>query len=92
VIETEILEDVIQLKISDNGCGISTENLEIIFDQFVSLPTQYSVVGTGIGLYVSRLLAEAHGGSLHAESEGVGLGSTFILKLPLLQSKNHSTD
>jgi PAS domain S-box-containing protein len=92
VIETEILKDVIQLKIMDNGCGISTENLEIIFDQFVSLPTQYSVVGTGIGLYVSRLLAEAHGGSLHAESEGAGLGSTFILKLPLIKNEISSSE
>ena len=74
------------IRVRDNGCGISTENLEIIFNQFVSLPTQYSVGGTGIGLYVSRLLAEAQGGTLRAESDGSGLGSTFILELPLLNS------
>ncbi len=92
ILETEIIDDVIQLKIVDNGCGISTENLEIIFDQFVSLPTQYSVGGTGIGLYVSRLLAEAQGGSLRAESDGAGMGSTFILELPLLKDKIASTE
>ncbi len=85
-LETEIFDEIIQLRIIDNGCGISTENLEIIFNQFVSLPTQYSVGGTGIGLYVSRLLAEAQGGTLRAESDGSGLGSTFILELPLLNS------
>jgi PAS domain S-box-containing protein len=91
-LETEIIEDVIQIKIVDNGCGIAIENLEIIFDQFVSLPTQYSVKGTGIGLYVSRLFAEAQGGSLWAESEGAGLGSTFILELPLSKNIPASTD
>ncbi|MHA2237566.1 MAG: ATP-binding protein [Candidatus Hodarchaeales archaeon] len=91
-IEIEILQDVIQLKVMDNGCGISTENLEIIFDQFISLPTEYSVIGTGIGLYVSRLLAKAQGGALWAESEGIGQGSTFILEIPLLKGQIPSSD
>jgi PAS domain S-box-containing protein len=75
-------EDNVKIKVSDNGAGISPENLERIFDQFVSIPTKFSATGTGIGLYISSKIINAHKGQLIAESEGEGLGSSFIIKLP----------
>ncbi|MHA1228627.1 MAG: ATP-binding protein, partial [Candidatus Hodarchaeales archaeon] len=84
--KVEKTESTVRIIISDNGEGIAPENLEKIFEQFVSIQTKLSVSGTGIGLYVSRKLAEAHGGSLKAYSEGEGKGATFVLELPLLKN------
>ena len=64
------------------GAGIAPKNLEIIFDQFVTIPTEYSTTGTGIGLYLCRKIIEAHGGKITAQSKGRGQGATFIVELP----------
>ncbi len=75
-------EGYVEIKISDNGAGISSENIDKIFDQFVSIPTKFSATGSGIGLYISRKIIIAHEGKLTAESKGEGSGSSFIIKLP----------
>ncbi|MHA1977984.1 MAG: sensor histidine kinase [Candidatus Hodarchaeales archaeon] len=77
------VEDYLRVSIGDNGAGIASENLEIIFNQFVSLQTEFSSTGTGIGLYVARQIVNNLGGEIRAESEGVGLGSTIIVRLPI---------
>jgi len=82
IVELSSDNDYVKIKISDNGAGISSENLGKIFNQFVSIPTKYSVVGSGIGLYISRKIILAHDGKLTAESKGVGLGSSFTINLP----------
>lgn len=79
---TEIHSDKVRIILSDNGAGIAKENLEKIFEQFVTIPTDFYVGGTGVGLYISRKIAEAHYGTLTAESEGSGKGARFILELP----------
>ncbi len=81
-IETEILHNTIRFRIIDNGAGITHDNLERIFHQFTAIPTQYSEGGTGIGLYLSRMIVEAHGGKLTAHSEEKGQGSMFLVELP----------
>lgn len=81
---TEILSDRVRIIIEDNGAGISEENLDIIFEQFISIPTKYYAGGTGIGLYISQKIAQAHGGTLVAFSEGEGKGARFVLVLPRL--------
>ena len=70
------------LVIKDNGAGIAQENLGLIFEQFVSIPTEFCSTGTGIGLYLSQKIIEEHGGALIVNSNGVGKGSTFIIDLP----------
>ncbi len=79
---SEILPDLIRIKISDNGAGIDSKNMDRIFEQFVSIPTKYTITGTGIGLFISRKTIEAHEGSLAAKSEGVNRGATFVIELP----------
>ncbi len=70
----------VQVRVSDNGRGIPEELSERIFERFFRAdPTG---VGTGLGLYLSRGLAEAMGGSLVLESSRVGHGSVFRLTLP----------
>ena len=84
LIETcfEVFPGFIQIEIKDNGAGIAPENLERIFEQFVSIGTEFSVAGTGVGLYLSKMIIFAHGGTIRARSEGLGQGSTFTIVLP----------
>ena len=84
LIETsfEVFPGFIQIEIKDNGAGIAPENLERIFEQFVSIGTEFSVAGTGVGLYLSKMIIFAHGGTIQARSEGLGQGSTFTIVLP----------
>jgi signal transduction histidine kinase len=70
--------------VSDNGTGIAPEVLPHIFDLFTQGPRSLarSEGGLGVGLNVVRNLVGMHGGSITAESDGVGRGSRFTLRLP----------
>ncbi len=81
-IDLEISSTVIRVNFTDNGAGIAPGNLSRIFEQFVSIQTKYSVTGTGIGLYLSIGIMNAHGGTITAHSKGTGAGSTFSIELP----------
>ncbi|MDX6635721.1 MAG: two-component system, OmpR family, sensor histidine kinase BaeS [Solirubrobacterales bacterium] len=74
----------VEIAVSDNGPGIPAEQLERIFERFTrgDAGLTQRVGGTGLGLAISKSLAEAHGGSISAEST-VGQGSTFRLRLPV---------
>ncbi|MEA2627146.1 MAG: hypothetical protein QOD06_3191 [Candidatus Binatota bacterium] len=73
------------ITIEDDGIGIPAEILPRIFDVFAQgeQPIDRSRGGLGLGLTLVRRLAELHGGSVHAESEGPGRGSRFTVRLPL---------
>jgi signal transduction histidine kinase len=71
----------VRVEVSDHGTGISAEDLEKIFDEFVQLDAGGQPQGTGLGLAISRRLAELLNGSLEVESRP-GEGSTFRLTLP----------
>ncbi|RLU09063.1 two-component sensor histidine kinase [Pseudomonas prosekii] len=79
-------EDVLHMHIRDDGIGISAEALPFIFEPFVQdvHAIGFNGAGLGIGLTVVRELVEAHGGTVVGTSEGDGLGSTFIVTLPLV--------
>jgi PAS domain S-box-containing protein len=79
-------ENNVRILIADNGAGIASENIERIFEQFVNIETEYYVQGMGIGLYLSRLIVEAHGGDLTASSPGEGKGSTFSATIPIIET------
>jgi CheY-like chemotaxis protein len=69
--------------VSDNGNGISPDNLERIFELFVQeQPSGYGNTGLGIGLALTRKLVELHGGTVRAASAGPSHGSTFRIELP----------
>jgi len=72
--------EVVEVRIRDHGAGIAEEALERIFDKFVRERGD-SVSGTGLGLYISRQVVDAHGGRIWAESEP-GSGATFHVSLP----------
>ncbi|WP_210126067.1 ATP-binding protein [Staphylococcus sp. GDY8P85P] len=71
------------LYISDTGSGISPEHLELVFDRFYKVEASRTrgKQGTGLGLFICKMIIEEHGGSIQVESE-VNKGTTFIIKLP----------
>jgi signal transduction histidine kinase len=74
------------ITVQDTGIGIPPEKLDLVFQEFtqVDSSTTRKVGGTGLGLPISRRLAEMHGGRLWAESTGIeGEGSTFFVELPV---------
>jgi CheY-like chemotaxis protein/anti-sigma regulatory factor (Ser/Thr protein kinase) len=75
--------DFLVLRVTDTGQGMTAEQLAELFQPFNRLGRERSgIEGTGIGLVISRRLAELMGGSLQARSEA-GIGSTFLLALPI---------
>ena len=78
-------DDTVVLRVVDSGMGISAAELGHIFTMFNQAAAARAVdhVGLGIGLALAKQLAELHGGSLTAASEGLGKGSAFTLRLPL---------
>jgi heavy metal sensor kinase len=75
------------IRVTDSGPGIAEEHLPRIFDRFyrVDQSRNQASGGSGLGLSISRWIAEAHGGTLTAES-APGSGSTFTVRLPLTSS------
>jgi signal transduction histidine kinase/ActR/RegA family two-component response regulator len=73
------------IKVIDTGIGLPPEMLTRVFDLFAQADRSLdrSEGGLGIGLTVARKLAEMHGGSISASSEGLGHGATFTVRLPL---------
>jgi signal transduction histidine kinase len=76
--------DHVVFRVTDSGIGIAPEHLPHLFERFYRVDKSRSraLGGSGIGLTISRALAEAMGGQLTAESPGPGQGSTFTLSLP----------
>ena len=72
-------KEVVEVSIKDNGIGIDKEILPNLFTKFASKSFQ----GTGLGLYISRKIVEAHGGRIEAENNNNGKGATFSFTLPL---------
>lgn len=67
------------LRVTDNGCGIAKENLIAIFSHGFTTKAK----GHGFGLHTSALAMKEMGGEIHVHSDGVGLGATFTLLIPL---------
>jgi signal transduction histidine kinase len=74
----------VTLSVQDHGMGIAEPELKHIFKRFYRAPSRSrsQVKGTGLGLFIVRAIARAHGGEVSAVSDGVGHGATFTLELP----------
>jgi signal transduction histidine kinase len=83
-IDWGVEDGTIYVRVIDNGRGISASLLPRIFDMFVQeRTTPDGKGGLGLGLGLVKRLAELHGGSVHATSEGADKGATFEVRLPL---------
>ncbi|MHB9109951.1 MAG: sensor histidine kinase [Armatimonadota bacterium] len=74
------------VSIVDQGPGISSDDLPHLFDRFYRAQGERRAEGIGLGLYITRLLVEAHGGRIWVES-AVGKGSTFSFTLPVAEKQ-----
>ena len=81
-ISTGLGDGIVQVKISDTGCGIPKDLKERIFDPFFTTKDD----GTGLGLSIAQGIVERHRGKIEVVSEE-GKGSTFIVSLPLKEVK-----
>jgi signal transduction histidine kinase len=75
----------VRLDVRDSGIGIAAEEQSRLFERFfrASSAVEQQLPGTGLGLYIARVISEAHGGSIRVTS-GLGQGSTFSIELPAL--------
>jgi len=78
--------DWVVLAVADRGVGLSARDLPRLFQRFFRVGDEMTrtVPGTGLGLFLSRELVQAHGGDIRAASPGSTLGSTFTVRLPRL--------
>jgi signal transduction histidine kinase/ActR/RegA family two-component response regulator len=80
----DLRDGEVEVCVGDTGIGIPAESLKSIFEMFaqVDRSLERSHGGLGIGLTLVKRLVEMHGGSVEARSDGVGMGSEFIVRLP----------
>ena len=81
VVRVEATDAEGQVRIEDQGIGIAGDVLPRLFERFYQGQDPGASTGLGLGLYIARMLVEAHGGRIWAESEP-GQGSTFAISLP----------
>jgi PAS domain S-box-containing protein len=78
----------ITISVTDFGKGIAPEDCSRLFKRFFQIKGSQPPIGVGLGLYISRLLVEAHGGRIWVESK-LGGGSTFHFTLPIVDKIFH---
>ncbi|MEO7774767.1 MAG: ATP-binding protein [Steroidobacteraceae bacterium] len=82
------------VRILDSGVGISPDVLPPVFDLYLQIDSSSRNLGLGLGLLLVRTLVDRHGGSVSATRAGLGQGSEFIVRLPVLPPAafvDHST-
>jgi CheY-like chemotaxis protein len=79
----------ITVRVDDSGAGMAAETIPHIFDLFTQGPRSLarSEGGLGVGLNVVRNLVSMHGGTVHADSPGLGEGSSFTVRLPASKAR-----
>ena len=83
-VSVERRADRVRVRVKDDGRGLEREELLSIFEPFVQVGPNLNALsnGLGLGLAIVRALVERHGGSITADSDGPGRGSTFTVELP----------
>jgi signal transduction histidine kinase len=82
IVKTQVIDGFAQIMVKDTGSGIDPGVMPRLFQKFVTK----SEKGTGLGLYISNSIVQAHGGRMWAENNADGKGATFTFTLPLEKS------
>jgi signal transduction histidine kinase len=82
IVKTQVIDGLAQITVKDTGSGIDPEIMPRLFQKFVTK----SEKGTGLGLYISNRIIQAHGGKMWAENNADGKGATFTFTLPIEKS------
>jgi two-component system, sensor histidine kinase len=85
-LKATVEERVLVMVVSDTGIGIAPDMLDTVFEMFVQVDStlERSNAGLGVGLSLARKLVELHGGGIEAHSAGLGHGSQFVVRLPIV--------
>ena len=75
----------VEVSVADEGRGIPAESLPHLFRKFSRVQSEEQAGDTGLGLAICKGIVEAHGGRIHAESDGPGLGARFVFTLPVVR-------
>jgi two-component system OmpR family sensor kinase len=81
-VSVEQHDGTVSVVVADGGPGIAEEDQALIFEKFGRASRGQTKPGTGLGLYIARAIAQAHGGSLDVRS-APGEGATFTLAIPV---------
>ena len=90
IIEATLLDEEIQVDVTDDGIGITSEEQERVFERFYrgEDPLVLATAGTGLGLAIVQQLIELHGGHIWVKSDGIpGKGSIFSFTLPIFKDE-----
>jgi signal transduction histidine kinase len=84
-VHLSLRDGLVRFEISDTGIGIAELERERLFERFFRSQTALDrqIQGTGLGLYISKAIVEAHGGRIGVQSEP-GEGTTFVVELPAI--------
>jgi signal transduction histidine kinase len=80
-VRAELTEGDVLVAVTDQGLGIASAQMGQLFQPFSRLGRDRQATGTGLGLYITKGIVEAHGGRIWVESK-LGQGSTFFVELP----------
>jgi len=84
IIDTKKEDDSILFSIKDNGIGMSTGQMEKIFNEFYKADvSRHNFESIGLGMTISKRIVEKHGGKIWVQSKGLGKGSTFFFTLSI---------
>ncbi len=79
----------VEVSVKDNGVGMSEEQIKRVFEEFYKVDdSRNDRSSTGLGLAICQRIIEKHGGSIRAESQGIGQGTTMHFAIPISQCKN----
>lgn len=78
------VQENLRISVRDQGPGIPAEHTPHLFERFYRVPSSSTTRGTGLGLYISRKIIEAHGGDIGVESK-MGEGTNFYFDLPITE-------
>ncbi len=73
--------DSVTIEVRDSGIGMTAEQTELLFEPFSRVHDDVRISGTGLGLYITRGIVEAHGGQIRVNSEP-SKGSSFVVTMP----------
>jgi signal transduction histidine kinase/CheY-like chemotaxis protein len=85
-LKATVEERTLAIVVADTGIGIAQDMVDAVFEMFVQVDStlERSNAGLGVGLSLARKLVELHGGAIEAHSAGLGHGSQFVVRLPIV--------
>lgn len=81
-VEGHATNELVELRIIDDGCGMTAQTIDHVFEPFFTSKQSSAEHGSGLGLSICHAIVESHQGRILAQSEGLGKGSRFIVQLP----------